>query len=197
MLGRLTQQAQTTGAVTHMDLSEGVPEGLVKTNAGGHTYTGDGRKIATQTPQGVVYSASRDIEYKLITYYDSNSPEDEPVMYIYKKADQAQNDELLKIEVNKINPSNASYEEMLAIAGYTYRDDPKAARDAADAIDMARDYMELDGFDAQTGFYDYTSCLYEVIRRNKDNSNPANRILAESAKNLLEYLKDYPRGSDN
>ena len=86
---------------------------------------------------------------------------------------------------------------MIALTGYIYRDDPKAAIEASEAVDMAREYMQADGLEWQNGTHDYTSYyLPEVVRRNKDYPNPANKALAEAAENLLEYLKDYPRGSD-
>ncbi|MBQ6982053.1 MAG: hypothetical protein IJQ15_06440, partial [Synergistaceae bacterium] len=99
--------------------------------------------------------------------------------------------ETIKIEVSKVNPSNASYKEMIALAGYIYRDDPKAAFEACEAIDMAREAMQADGLDWQNGTHDYTSYyLPEVVRRYKEYDPE----LSEAADILLEYLKDYPRG---
>ena len=52
-------------------------------------------------------------------------------------------------------------------------------------------YVEADGLDWQNGTHDYTSYyLPEVVRRNRNSTNPANQALAKTAEPLLDYLKD-------
>lgn len=143
------------------------------------------------------YTDGAEHDYQFGVFYDENSPEDNPVVYLrkieastYRELDST---ETIRVEVSKVNPSNATYEEMIALAGYMYRDDPKAAREACDAVDMARFAMEADGLDWQNGTHDYTSYyLPEVVRRYKEYDPE----LSEAAESLLDYLKDYPRGSD-
>ena len=97
----------------------------------------------------------------------------------------------MKVEVSKVNPANASYEEMIALTAYIYRDDPMGASEACEAIDTAREAMQADGLDWQNGPHDYTSYyLPEVVRRYKEYDPE----LSEAADMLLDYLKDYPRG---
>ena len=107
--------------------------------------------------------------------------------------DQLNNtDEVHRIEVNKINPLTATYEEMVALVGYTYRDDPEMAMEASDALFHARDYMEHEGLDPD-GPKDYVRWLMEVVRRNINYANPSNQKIGRAAESFLEYLKDYPR----
>ena len=143
-------------------------------------------------------------DYQFGAFYDENSSEDNPIVYLRKTATttdalhyaEFHSSETLKIEINKVDPSNATYEEMIALACYIYRDDELAASEASDAVTMAREYMQIDGLEWQTGSHDYTGYyLPEVVRRNIDYPNPSNKRLAEAAENLLEYLKDYPRSS--
>ena len=145
------------------------------------------------------YTAGSETVRQACAFYDTNSPEDSPVMYIWEYGCTPQSygdDVLLKIEVNKIDPSNATFEEMVALAGYIYRDDPIAAGEASEAIDMARAYMEADGLEWWQGAHNYMSYyLPEVVRHNKNYPNPANKILADAAERLLEYLENYPRGN--
>lgn len=191
MIGRLFSQKPQHGsdATTCINLTEedkqlwcnGGPEGTRFVNAGGGTYKGTDWRLECQCS----------------AHYDINSSGDAPIMYVfeYNVNDPIHNEPvLLKIDVNKIDPSNATYEEMIALAGYIYRDDPQAASEACDAIDMARIYMKLDGKDWQNGTHDYTSYyLPEVVRRNKDYPNPANKVIAKAAESLLEYLKYWPQ----
>ena len=139
-------------------------------------------------------------DYNVYAFYDENSPEDAPVVYVYYNkawAENAEQDKIVKIDVNSVDPSNATYDEMLALVGYIYRDDEIGMSKAMNAVDIAALYMEDDGLDWRNGANDYTGYyLHEVVRRNKDYPNPANQELAKAAENLLEYLKDYPRGSD-
>lgn len=143
------------------------------------------------------YTDGAEHDYQFGVFYDENSPEDNPVVYLRKieasTSSELNSSETLRIEVSKVNPSNATYEEMITLAGYIYRDDPKAAREACDAVDMARFAMEADGLDWQSGTHDYMSYyLPEVVRRYKEYDPE----LSEAADMLLDYLKDYPRGSD-
>ena len=101
--------------------------------------------------------------------------------------------ETIKIEVSKVNPSNATYEEMIALVGYIYRDDPMGASEASFAVDMAREAMQADGLDWQNGSHDYTSYYISEFVRHYKEYDPE---LSEAADILLDYLKDYPRGSD-
>ncbi len=168
---------QDTPAVTRTDLTEedkqlwhnGKPESLEFTGAGGPICNGGKKEYHSYF--NVYYTAGSETVRQACAFYDTNSPEDSPVMYIWEYGCTTQSygdDVLLKIEVNKIDPSNASYEEMIALAGYIYRDDPIAAGEASGAIDMARAYMEADGIEWQQGAHDYTSYyLPEVVRRNK------------------------------
>lgn len=197
MMSRLSsQEAQNTGAATVIKLTEeeklqwkgeNLPEGIRFCNAGGGIYTAD-----------------RELDYQFAALYDENSAEDNPVIYLKMSAittdslhykDFIDCNEIVKVEVNKVDPANATYEGMIALAAYIYRDDPMGASEACDAIDMAREYMQADGLDWQNGTHDCTSYyLPEVVRRNRDSTNPANQALAKAAEPLLEYLKDYPRG---
>ena len=205
-----SQQTKSTGATTVIKLTEeeksqwkgeNFPEGIRFCNAGGVMFTGGTKTFDPQT--GVFYTSGDDYDYQFAALYDENSPEDNPVIYLQMSAvttnsphykDFIDCSEIVKVEVNKVDPANASYEEMIALAAYIYRDDPKAAREACDAVDMARFAMEADGLDWQNGTHDYTSYyLPEVVRRNRDSTNPANQALAKAAEPLLEYLKDYPR----
>ncbi|MBQ3346732.1 MAG: hypothetical protein IJG39_06535 [Synergistaceae bacterium] len=203
MMGRLSsQEAQSTGAMSIINLTDDelqgwhngkLPEGWRKTNAGGVIFSGGTRKYSSEL--GVYYTDGMEYDYQFSAFYDENSPEDNPVVYLRKTAastySELDSTETIKIEVSKVNPSNASYKEMIALAGYIYRDDPKAAFEACEAIDMAREAMQADGLDWQNGTHDYTSYyLPEVVRRYKEYDPE----LSEAADILLEYLKDYPRG---
>ena len=167
-------------------------------------FTGGTKTFDSQT--GLFYTSGDDYDYQFAALYDENSPEDNPVIYLPMSAvttdsphykDFIDCNEIVKVEVNKVDPANASYEEMIALAAYIYRDDPMGASEACEAIDMARFYMEADGLDWQHGAHDYTSYyLPEVVRRNINYPNPSNQATGKAAENLLEYLKDYPRGSD-
>ncbi len=212
MMSRLSsQEAQNTGTMTTVKLTKEeadswksgkLPEGLRFTNAGGVIFSG-GRK-AYNDYFNVYYTDGMDYDYSFAAFYDENSPEDNPVIYLTMSAsgpdslhydDFINNNEIVKVEVSRVNPANATYEEMIALAAYIYRDDPMGASEACEAIDMAREYMQADGLDWQNGTHDYTSYyLPEVVRRNRDSTNPANQALAKAAEPLLEYLKDYPRG---
>ncbi|MBQ7594726.1 MAG: hypothetical protein IJU48_10290 [Synergistaceae bacterium] len=205
ILGRLqTQQTQTTGAMSTINLTDEelqgwhngkLPEGWRQTNAGGVIFSG-GTK-AYNDYFNVYYTDGAEHDYQFGVFYDENSPEDNPVVYLrkieastYRELDST---ETIRVEVNKVNPSNATYEEMIALAGYIYRDDPKAAFEACEAVDMAREAMQADGLDWQNGPHDYTSYyLPEVVRRYKEYDPE----LSGAADMLLNYLKDYPRGSD-
>ena len=172
-----------------------LPEGWRNTNAGGVIFSG-GRK-AYDDYFNVYYTADMEYDYQFGVFYDENSPEDNPVVYLRKIAGSTYTDlnspETIKIEVSKVNPSNATYEEMIALVGYIYRDDPMGASEASFAVDMAREAMQADGLDWQNGPHDYTSYyLPEVVRRYKEYDPE----LSEAADMLLDYLKDYPRGSD-
>ena len=208
MLGRLASQG--TGASSIVKLPEEVntawdngipPEGLRFVNADGVVFSGGTKKYDDYF--NVYYTDGAEHDYQFAALYDENSAEDNPIMYLRISEWGSSSvfrglkrDEVIKVEVNKVDPSNATYEEMIALAGYIYRDDPKGASEACDAIDMARFYMEADGLDWQNGSHDYMSYyLPEVVRRNKDYPNPANQVIAEAAEDLLEYLKDYPRGA--
>ena len=212
MMSRLSsQEAQSTGATTVIKLTEeeklqwkgeNLPEGIRFCNAGGVMFTGGTKTFDPQT--GVFYTSGDDYDYQFAALYDENSPEDDPVIYLQMSAvttdsphykDFIDCNEIVKVEVNKVDPANASYEEMIALAAYIYSDDPMGASEACEDIDMAREYMQADGLDWQNGTHDYTSYyLPEVVRRNRDSTNPANQALAKAAEPLLEYLKDYPRG---
>ena len=139
-------------------------------------------------------------EYIVSAYYDETSPEDAPVMYVhydYVQSEKADKDILLKIDVNSVDPSNATYDEMLALVGYIYRDDPQSveAGEAQDVLDKTTIYMEIDGIDWRNGAHDYRGWLGEFSRRNHNYPDPSNQRDAEVADILLDYLKDYPRGS--
>ena len=202
LLGRL--DSQNTGSMSTINLTdeelEGwhngkVPEGWRQTNAGGVIFSGGTR--AYDDYFNVYYTDGAEHDYQFGVFYDENSPEDNPVVYLRKieasTSSELNGSETIRIEVSKVNPSNATYEEMIALAGYIYRDDPKAAREACDAVDMARFAMEADGLDWQNGTHDYMSYyLPEVVRRYKEYDPE----LSEAADSLLDYLKDYPRGSD-
>lgn len=217
LLGQLdlqrTQQKQSTGTMTTIKLTEGEKqlwdnnkvEGVRFANAGGVIFSGGTKKYNAE--MGIYYTADMEYDYQFGAFYDENSPEDNPIIYLRKTSytttslhyqECLNNDEIIKVEVSKVDPSNATYEEMIALVGYIYRDDPLSAGEACDAIDMARTYMEIDGLDWQNGPHNYTGYyLPEVVRRNKDYANPANQALAKATEPLLEYLKDYPRGIDN
>ena len=203
MMGRLSsQEAQSTGAMSTINLTDDelqgwhngkLPEGWRQTNAGGIIFSGGTRKYSSELE--VYYTDGAESDYQFGVFYDENSPEDNPVVYLRKTAASTYREldstETIKVEVSKINPSNASYKEMIALAGYIYRDDPKAAFKACEAIDMAREAMQADGLDWQNGTHDYTSYyLPEVVRRYKEYDPE----LSEAADMLLDYLKDYPRG---
>ncbi|MBR0247479.1 MAG: hypothetical protein IJQ70_00730 [Synergistaceae bacterium] len=203
MMGRLSsQEAQSTGAISIINLTDDelqgwhnakLPEGWRQTNAGGVIFSGGTRKYSSEL--GVYYTDGAESDYQFGVFYDENSQEDNPVVYLRKTVastySELDSTETIKIEVSKVNPSNASYKEMIALAGYIYRDDPKAAFEACEAIDMAREAMQADGLDWQNGTHDYTSYyLPEVVRRYKEYDPE----LSEAADILLEYLKDYPRG---
>lgn len=201
ILGTLqTQQAQTTGSISTINLTDEElqgwhngkkPEGWRFTGAGGVICSG-GRKA-----YDVYYTADMEYDYQFGVFYDENSPEDNSVVYLRKIEASTYRDldstETIKIEVNKVNPSNATYEEMIALVGYIYRDDPMGASETSFAVDMAREAMQADGLDWQNGPHDYTSYyLPEVVRRYKEYDPE----LSEAADIVLDYLKDYPRGSD-
>ncbi|MBQ9628932.1 MAG: hypothetical protein IJR43_06715 [Synergistaceae bacterium] len=202
LLGRL--DSQNTGSMSTINLTdeelEGwnngkIPEGWRQTNAGGVIFSGGTR--AYDNYFNVYYTDGAEHDYQFGVFYDENSPEDNPVVYLRKieasTSSELNGSETIRIEVSKVNPSNATYEEMIALAGYIYRDDPKAAREACDAVDMARFAMEADGLDWQNSTHDYMSYyLPEAVRRYKEYDPE----LSEAAESLLEYLKDYPRGSD-
>ena len=116
-------------------------------------------------------------------------------MYIIDHDQLNDTDEVHRIEVNKINPLAATYDEMVALVGYTYRDDPEMAMGASNALFHARDYIEHEGIDPD-GPKDYVGWLMEVVRRNIDYPNPSNQKIGRAAESLLEYLKDYPRVND-
>ena len=168
-----------------------LPEGLQQVNAYGLTIKGH------EAPTGVPnhFETIDDYRHELIPLYDTNSPEDSPVMYVIDHDQLNNTDEVHRIEVNKINPLTATYEEMVALVGYTYRDDPEMAIEASDALAHARDYMEHEGIDPD-GPKDYVMWLREVVRRNINYPNPSNQKIGRAAESFLEYLKDYPRGSD-
>ena len=201
------QEAQSTGTMTTIKLTKEeadawnngkTPEGLRFTNAGGVIFSGGTRKYSKEL--GVYYTDGADYDYQFAAFYDDNSPEDNPVIYLRKSAsctnslhydDFINNAEIVKVEVSKVNPANASYEEMIALTAYIYRDDPMGASEACEAIDTAREAMQADGLDWQNGAHDYTSYyLPEVVRRYKEYDPE----LLEAADMLLDYLKDYPRG---
>ena len=212
-LGRLDsqkeRQEQSIGGATSIinltteelqDWHQGkMPEGWKFTGAGGAVFSGGTKKYSEEL--GIYYADGAEHDYQFGVFYDENSSEDNPVVYLRKTEASTYSEldttETLKIEINKVDPSNATYEEMIALAGYIYRDDELAASEASDAVTMAREYMEIDGLEWQAGSHDYTGYyLSEVVRRNIDYPNPSNKRLAEAAENLLEYLKDYPRGSN-
>ena len=175
------------------------PQGLrwVATGMQTEEYLGGGVTMENGV-ENHYYHARTD--YNIYAYYDENSPEDAPIVYVYyNKAFETSpdKDKIVKIDVNSVDPSNATYEEMLALVGYIYRDDVNGMSEAMEAVESANNYMEFDGLDWENGSNDYAGYyLNEVVRRNKDYHNPANQELAKAAENLLEYLKDYPRGSN-
>lgn len=164
-----------------------LPEGLQQVNAYGLTIKSHNAQIEPNH-----FESIDDYRHELIPLYDTNSPEDSPVMYVIDHDQLNDTDEVHKIEVNKINPLTATYEEMVALVGYTYRDDPETAMEASDALFHARDYMEYEGLDPD-GPKDYVRWLREVVRRNVNYSNPSNQKIGRAAESFLEYLKDYPR----
>ena len=131
MMGRLSsQEAQSTGAMSSINLTDDelqgwhngkLPEGWRKTNAGGVIFSGGTRKYSSEL--GVYYTDGADSDYQFGVFYDENSPEDNPVVYLRKTVastySELDSTETIKVEVSKVNPSNASYEEMIALAGYT------------------------------------------------------------------------------
>lgn len=210
-LARQLEEQESTGATTVIKLTEeeklqwkgeNLPEGIKFYNAGGVMFTGGTKTFDPQS--GVFYTAGDDYDYQFAALYDENSPEDNPVICLKMSAVTADSphykdfidcNEIVKIEVNKVDPANASYEEMIALAAYIYRDDPMAASEACDAVNMAREYMQADGLDWQNGLHDYTGhYMHEVVRRNINYPNPSNQATGKAAEKLLEYLKDYPRG---
>lgn len=164
MMGRLSsQEAQTTGTMTTIKLTKEeadswksgkLPEGLRFTNAGGVIFSGGTRKYSEELR--VYYTDGADYYYQFAAFYDEKSPEDNPVIYLKMSAsttdalhydDFINCKEIVKVEVSRVNPANATYEEMIALAAYIYRDDPMGASEACNAIDMAREYMQADGRD--------------------------------------------------
>ena len=168
-----------------------LPEGLQLVNAYGLTIKSHNAPTGEPNHFGTI----DDYRHELIPLYDTNSPEDNPVMYVIDHDQLNDTDEVHRIEVNKINPLTATYEEMVALVGYTYRDDPEMAMGASNALFHARDYIEHEGIDPD-GPKDYVGWLMEVVRRNIDYPNPSNQKIGRAAESLLEYLKDYPRVND-
>ena len=126
MMGRLSsQEAQDAGAMTVIKLTEeeklqwkgeNLPEGIRFCNAGGVMFTGGTKTFDTQT--GVFYTSGDDYDYQFAALYDENSPEDNPVIYLQMSAvttnsphykDFIDCNEIVKVEVNKVDPANASY----------------------------------------------------------------------------------------
>lgn len=135
LLSRIaSQKEESTGATTVIKLTEeeklqwkgeNLPEGIRFCNAGGVMFTGGTKTFDPQT--GVFYSAGDDYDYQFAALYDENSPEDNPVIYLKMSAVTADSphykdfidcNEIVKVEVNKVDPANASYEEMIALAAY-------------------------------------------------------------------------------
>ena len=84
-----------------------LPEGLQQVNAYGLTVKSHNAQIEPNH-----FAWITDYSHELIPLYDTNSPEDNPVMYVIDHDQLNDTDEVHRIEVNKINPLTATYEEI-------------------------------------------------------------------------------------